>query len=484
MIFNSITFLIFFIIVFLIYWILLKNNTKLQNIFLLLVSYFFYGYANWKMLPLLAISTFIFYEIGIFIRNAKSEKISKAWTYLGVIIGITILLYFKYLNFFIESFIQLFNTIGFQINIHTFNIIMPLGISFFTFRLISYVIDIYHDKIEPNRDFVTFATYISFFPCLLSGPIDRPKFIQQLEKDRTFDYNKAVDGCRQILWGLFKKVVVADNCAVYVDQIWNNYHDYTGSTLLLSAIIYVFQMYADFSGYSDMAIGVGKLLGFKIADNFKTPLFALNIKDFWQRWHISLTNWLTDYVFMPLNLSFRNLGTLGIVLAIIVNFVLCGLWHGANWTFVVWGLYHGLLYVPLILTGEFYKKAKLKTYNKIDIPIFKDFCRMALTFMLVAFGLIIFRANTLADACAYIGEVLSADLISVPWLINRNYYIPQVIFISIMLVIEWKLRKQSHQFDIYAVIKNKWINRIIYFILIVLIFWVGGKAETYIYFQF
>ncbi|KAA6306840.1 Peptidoglycan O-acetyltransferase, partial [termite gut metagenome] len=230
-------------------------------------------------------------------------------------------------------------------NWSTFNIIMPLGISFFTFKLISYVIEVHRQHIEPTTDVVTFATYVAFFPTIMSGPIDRPNsFIPQLQSKRIFNYDLAVDGCRQILWGMFKKMVVADNCATAVNKIWTEYQGESGGQLLLVAVLFAFQLYADFSGYSDMAIGVGKLLGFKITKNFNYPFFKTNIAEFWRGWHISLTSWLTDYVFMPLNIKFRSIGKWGTIVAIIITFVLVGLWHGANWTFAVFGLYHGLLY--------------------------------------------------------------------------------------------------------------------------------------------
>lgn len=482
MVFNSIPFLLFFVVVFAVYWFPLKNSTRGQNIFLLLASYFFYGFANWRMLPLLIVATLIFFYLGKAIAQARSEKQSYWLTFLGVSSGVGALLYFKYFNFFIESFASLFAMCGLHANLYTFNIIMPLGISFYTFRILSYVIDIRRGKCEPTDDFVLFATYVAFFPCILSGPIDRPAFINQLKAPRAFDYHTAVDGSRQILWGLFKKVVVADNCAVFVDAIWNNIPSQRGSTLALSAVLYSFQMYADFSGYSDMAIGVGKLVGFRIAKNFNYPFFALNMADYWRRWHMSLTSWLTDYVFTPLNIRFRDWGKLGLILAIIINMVLVGLWHGANWTFAVFGLYHGLLFIPLILSGAFMKKAKLKT-NKVGLPVPLDFGRMLLTFVLVTIGLIVFRAESIGQAWTYLCGMCNNSIFSVPWLDKKIYYIPQFVFISVMMIAEWVQRKKEFALDLEA-IDNKWLRYGIYAILLVMMIWVGGEAETYIYFQF
>ncbi|GHV69695.1 hypothetical protein FACS1894199_18770 [Bacteroidia bacterium] len=314
MIFNSIEFVIFFVILFALYYFAFKGKTKAQNILLLVASYVFYAWADWRILPLLIISTLVFYGLGIAIFNAKSSKRKSLLSTIGVVFGIAVLGYFKYTNFFISSFKDLFDSIGLQTNLHSFKIIFPIGISFYTFRLLSYVIDINRGKYEPTRDIVAFSTYVAFFPCILSGPIDRPNMlIPQLQNKRTFDHSLAVDGMRQILWGLFKKIVIADNCAIIADEIFTNYGDYSGSTLAVGAIFYSFQMYADFSGYTDMAIGVGKLLGFRLTKNFNYPLFAQNIADFWRRWHISLTSWLTDYVFMPLNVRWRDWGKWGMI---------------------------------------------------------------------------------------------------------------------------------------------------------------------------
>ncbi len=481
MIFNSLTFLLFFIAVFLIYWFPLKNTTRGQNIFLLLASYFFYGYADWKMLPLLIVATLIFYYLGKAIAGAKSEKQGYWLTFAGVALGVGTLLYFKYFNFFIESFASLFNAVGLHANLHTFNIIMPLGISFFTFRLLSYIIDIYRGKGQPTDDIIAFGTYVAFFPCILSGPIDRPQFIKQLQAKRDFNYNQAVDGCRQILWGLFKKIVIADNCAVYVDQVWGDISHQSGSTLVLAAILYSFQMYADFSGYSDMAIGVGKLIGFKIAKNFNYPFFALNVADFWRRWHMSLTSWLTDYVFMPLNIKFRDWGNWGMILAIIINMVVVGMWHGANWTFAVFGLYHGLLFVPLILSGAFFKKAKIQT-NKLGLPVLKDFGRIMLTFTLVTIGLMIFRAEKVPQVWEYICGICDRSLFSKPYLYSITWLLPLLLWLPMMICVEWRNRNKGHGFDI-ANLEYKW-QLTIYVLLTIVVFAFGATSEKFIYFQF
>ena len=489
MIFNSLTFLLFFVAVFLIYWFPLKNTTRGQNIFLLLASYFFYGYANWKMLPLLIVVTLIFYYLGKSIAGAKSEKQGYWLTFAGVALGVGALLYFKYFNFFIESFASLFNAVGLHANLHTFNIIMPLGISFFTFRLLSYIIDIYRGKGKPTDDIIAFGTYVAFFPCILSGPIDRPAFIKQLQAKREFSYDQAVDGCRQILWGMFKKIVVADNCAIYVDQVWGDIAHQSGSTLVLAAILYSFQMYADFSGYSDMAIGVGKLIGFKIAKNFNYPFFALNVADFWRRWHMSLTSWLTDYVFMPLNIKFRDWGNWGMILAIIINMVVVGMWHGANWTFAVFGLYHGLLFVPLILSGAFFKKAKLET-NKLGLPVLKDFGRIVLTFMLVTIGLMIFRADNVPHVWEYVKGMMQFGSLRASYrffMPNEYLVYPMNMYIIFMIIVEWIQRDKQHGLVVSqnsSIVWLKWLRIVFYYALIFMILASIGGEKSFIYFQF
>ena len=371
------------------------------------------------MTPLLLAATAISCFLGIAIQKS-TEKKALIFNSLGVFLGVGLLLYFKYLNFFIESFSDLFNTIGLKVNSTTFNIILPLGISFFTFRLISYVIEVRRGKIEATTDFVGFATYVAFFPTILSGPIDTPnRFIPQLQSKRSFDYNLVLDGCRQILWGLFQKVVIADNLAELINDVWTDMPNQSGSTLLIMAILYSFQLYTDFSGYSHMAIGVGKILGFRITKNFNTPYFSRNVAEFWRNWHISLTSWLTDYIFIPLNIKFRNLGNLSAIIAIVINMVLVGLWHGANWTFVVFGLYHGLLFIPLILTKAVFKKKKLKV-NRFGSPSISDSFRIIGTFLLWTLSLIVFRAESISHAFTYISEIFSSSLFEIPMFSGRS----------------------------------------------------------------
>jgi D-alanyl-lipoteichoic acid acyltransferase DltB (MBOAT superfamily) len=467
----------------LLYYFPLKENIKAQNWLLLLSSYFFYGYADWRMVPLLVVATIIIFFLGIAVHKASNSKNATLFTSLGVIIGVGLLVYFKYLNFFIDSFSSLLNTIGLKSNIGTFNIIMPLGISFFTFKLISYVVEIHRGKIEPTTDFIVFSTYIAFFPTILSGPIDQPNtFIPQLQKKRSFDYDLVVDGCRQILWGLFQKVVIADNLARIINPVWSDVPNQRGSILFITAILYSFQLYTDFSGYSHMAIGVGKILGFRITKNFNYPYFSRNISEFWRNWHMSLTSWVTDYVFMPLNIKFRHLGTSGIILAIVINMVVVGIWHGPNWTFLLFGFYNGLLFIPLILSGSFFKKKKLKT-NKYGLPSSGDYLKMVGTFILVTIGFIIFRSKDINQAYIFFLGIFDSSIFSIPF--GFGMAITPLFFSILLFIAEWYSREIEFPL---SRLEFKWkspIRYTLYYAIIITIFWFWGNQEQqFIYVQF
>ena len=481
--FNTLSFLIFFVIVFSVYWYAFKGKTKAQNVFLLLASWFFYGFASLKMLPLLVGATTVFYGLGLWIKKCNSEKAEVAVSTFGVILGIGLLVGFKYLNFFIESFSTFFNALGLNTNWPTFRIILPLGLSFITFKLISYILEIKRGRIEPETDFIAFATYISFFPCLLSGPIDRPQFLSQLHSERVFDYDTAAEGIRQFLWGLAKKVIIADRCSYVIAPVWENIGGVSGSSLLMAALLYTFQMYTDFSGYSDMAIGIGKLLGFRITRNFNYPFFATNVAEYWRRWHMSLTSWLTDYVFMPLNIRFRDWGKVGIILAIIINMVLVGLWHGANWTFGAFGLYHGLLFIPLILSGAFTKKHKLKP-GWMGLPKLGDLAGMILTFMLVTVGLIIFKANTISQAIQYLTGMAHWETLRGLYLFFINHdFMTKTSLILVLMILEW--RNRSVEFPLVSLKDRHWIVRYgVYIILICLLVLLWDRNLTFLYIEF
>lgn len=466
MLFNSIEFAIFLPIVFAIYW-LLNKHLRWQNLFVVVASYVFYGWWDWRFLILIAFTSFCSWGSGLLISQSPKPKF---WLTLNIVINLLILGVFKYFNFFVGSFCDLFGLT----NSIAIKVILPVGISFYTFQALSYSIDVYRKRIEPTRDIVAFFAYVSFFPQLVAGPIERAtNLLPQFERQRTFNYEEAVDGMRRILWGLFKKIVVADNCATYVDQVWNNYTNECGSTLALAAILFAFQIYGDFSGYSDIAIGSAKLFGIQLKDNFLTPYFSRNVAEFWKRWHISLNTWFVDYVYIPLGGSRE--GRWKTIRNTFVIFLLSGLWHGANWTYVIWGLYHALLFVPLILIG------RTKAYS--GTATWKQIPQILLTFALVVLGWIIFRAPSIADAWGYICGMFDASILSIPHLINRDFYIPTFACLTLLVCTEWKNRYHRHGLDIIH-IKSHIIKFTIYLSILLLVFWLGGKAETFIYFQF
>lgn len=483
MVVNSISFLLFFVVVFIVYYLpVCRNNPRYQNTWLLLVSYFFYGYTDWRMVPLLLGAILVFYFLGLWLRREMDQKHTRnasRITSFSVVLGIAILFYFKYLNFFADSFANILQAVGFQVSWTTLNILLPIGVSFFTFKLISYIIEIHREHIEPCS-LLDFATYISFFPTILSGPIDRPnQFLPQLQHVHILDYSFAADGCRQILWGMFTKMCIADNLATITDQAWLSYDAASSLTLLVAALLYPIQLYADFDGYSNMAIGVGKILGFDITRNFNHPFLARNMAEFWRRWHMSLTSWITDYVFMPLNIAFREMGNWGISLAAIINLLVIGFWHGANWTYGAFGLYHGLLFVPLVFSGAFGKKKKLKT-STYGLPLRKDFLKMLGTYGLVTIGLTVFRAPSIGEAFSYFWALFTNGTGSC--YIDSYGYL-YCLFAIFLLMLEWIQRDK--EFGNPATLMHSRICRwTLYLFLILLIITFTGKSQAFIYFQF
>lgn len=438
---NSITFLFFFLICFIIYWFLPKRSTY-KNIFLLVANSVFYCFFDWQLLLLLLGSGTVIYYLGKLIHiNEDSDSKRTLYFWLGLLFSLGQLIYFKYTNFFIDSFVDFSSILGIKVNFSTIKILVPLGVSYYTFKQVSYLIDINQETYDPSSDTLyTYLTYITFFPTLLCGPIDRPNaFLPQLRENRSFDYNQIVRGFQQIVWGLFKKMVIADNLGNYIDTIWTHYTEQHASTLVIVAILYVFQLYTDFSGYSDMAIGVGRMLGLKVADNFNFPLFSLNIADFWRRWHISLTSWVTDYVFTPLSFVWRKKGKIGLIVAIILDFLIVGFWHGANWQYLVYGLFHGLLFVPLIFMPNGMKHREIKTY-RFGMPHLVDILRILFTFAIVAISFIIFRAPNLMDAYHYFISMFSSTLFETPIFMDKHLGDQTLFFIAVLLIVEiyWK----------------------------------------------
>ncbi len=408
MLFNSITFALFLPIVFLLYWFVFQRNLKVQNFFVVVASYVFYGWWDWRFLLLIAFTSFCSWSSGLLMQYAdnqdklRSFNLSRRFLSVSnIILNLSILGIFKYYNFFVESFVSAFDSVGLHLQPHTLKIILPVGISFYTFQALSYSVDVYRRKIEPTRDIVAFFAFVAFFPQLVAGPIERAtNLLPQFYKNRTFDYEKAIDSMRQILWGLFKKIVIADNCAIYVNHIFENYHDVSGSTLLLGAVFFAFQIYGDFSGYSDIAIGTARLFGFNLMRNFAFPYFSRDIAEFWRRWHISLTTWFRDYLYIPLG------GSRGTKWQVVRNtfiiFLVSGFWHGANWTFIAWGAFHAILFLPLILLNQNRKYTNTVAESRL-LPNIKEIFQMGLTFLLVVLGWVFFRAENLHDACVYLG---------------------------------------------------------------------------------
>lgn len=485
MIFNSIVFITFLPIVFLLYWLVFdklisqsKHQLSLQNAFVIIASYVFYGWWDWRFLLLIAFTSFCSWGSGILIKKSSSKKAAKAWMWLNIILNLGILSIFKYYNFFVTEFAHLFNI---STNGLLLNVILPVGISFYTFQALSYSIDVYRDKLEPTKDVLAFFAFISFFPQLVAGPIERATtLLPQFQVKRLFDYSNAVDGMRQILWGLFKKIVVADNCAIYVNQVFSTYMEQSGSTLLLAAILFAFQIYGDFSGYSDIAIGTAKLFGIKLMRNFNVPYFSRNIAEFWRRWHISLTTWFRDYIYIPMGGS--RVSKILIVRNTFIIFLLSGFWHGANWTYIIWGAYHALLFLPLILTGNNRKYTNQIAENHV-LPTFKEAIQMLLTFFLTVIGWIIFRAETIGKAWDYCSRLADKSLFSIPWLMNRDIYLVIFVSVVVMILVEWINRNSQHGLVLSRRVPL-WGRYSIYVILAIVIIRFSGTPSAFIYFAF
>ena len=410
MVVNSLAFLAFFLPVLAVYY-LLGRWQRWQNLFLLACSYWFYAQIDLLMAGLLAAMTAVFWLLGGAIGRAVGRERMRlaAWLVnVGVALGVGALFVFKYLDFFASSLVAAASAVGLHLSWTAMQLLVPVGLSFFSFKLMSYVLDIYHGKMEAERGIVDFACYIAFFPTILSGPIDRPKpFIRQLRRSRRFDADQLMAGFRRVLWGMFMKMCVADRLDLYVSAVLDNYGHHSSWSVLLACLLYPVQMYADFGGYSEMAIGVAQMMGLKVAENFRRPFFATNVAEYWRRWHMSLTSWLTDYVFMPCNVRLRDWGQWGTCLAILLNMLFVGLWHGANWTFFVFGLYHGLLFVPLMLSGQFFRKQKVGT-GRSGLPTLPFVGKMVLTYLLVAVGQLVFRSPSMGQAVDIAWQAVTA----------------------------------------------------------------------------
>ena len=478
MLFNSLNFAIFLPIVFFLYWFATKNKFKLQNILLLVSSYFFYACWDWRFLFLLIFSTLLDYFTGLKMSNAENHNLRRFWFWTSISINLGFLGVFKYYNFFVGSFASALENIGLNINPWTLKIILPVGISFYTFHGLSYVIDIYKNRIKAEKNFIDYSVFVSFFPLLVAGPIERAThLLPQIQKKRVFNYSKAVDGLKQILWGLFKKIVIADQCAEFANQIFNNSADYSGSTLVLGALFFTFQIYGDFSGYSDIALGTARLFGIELLRNFSFPYFSRDIAEFWRRWHISLSTWFRDYLYIPLGGS--KGGTWMKVRNTFVIFILSGFWHGANWTFIIWGLLNAIYIMPSIILSTNRTNLEIVAKGKY-LPSLTDLFSIGITFGLTVFAWIFFRAENLSHATQYISQIFSSSLFTVPTVRPKIL----IILIIIFVIVEWIGRESQHTLEKFGFKFPKTINWCIYYLIILTIFYFAGSEQQFIYFQF
>jgi len=471
--FNSIEFLLFLPIVFLLYWFVFNKNLKSQNLLILVSSYVFYGWWDYRFLSLIFLSTIVDYIIGLNIPKQDSKKIQKLLLWCSVLFNLSVLGFFKYYNFFVDSWLDLFNSVGYEIkSVWTLNIILPVGISFYTFQTMSYTIDIYRKKLEPTKDFISFASFVSFFPQLVAGPIERAtNLLPQILQKREFKYEQGVQGLRLIMWGMFKKVVIADSLAPMVDNIFSNYEDFGGGILWLGAIYFAFQIYCDFSGYSDIAIGTSKLFGFELMSNFKFPYFSRNIGEFWRRWHISLSTWFRDYLYIPLGGSQE--GKWRSIRNIFIIFLVSGFWHGANWTFIFWGLFHSILFLPSFIFNTNRKYTTSIIAENALLPSPKEFVQVGVTFILVTIGWVFFRSETIGDSFNYLSKMFLE--FGIPQSYRRG-----ILFVICLTFLDFIIKgderinfKKSHSLELFVSI-----------ILVLVILFFYNQSSSFIYFQF
>ncbi len=470
MIFTSFTFFLFFFTFFLLYWLFAKKDFFTQNVLLLLASYVFYSWVDWHFLIYLIVVSLLNYYLAIFIEKSRNIIIKRLLFFIGLFQGLGGLFFYKYFNFFTIPFQDIVK------NFNTLNIIAPLGISFYTFRTLSYIIDVNNGKILASRNILSFLNYVAFFPCIISGPIDKANnFLPQLEKKREFNYNNAIDGLTQILWGIFKKIVIADNCSIITSEIFESYNTISSSNLLVGAFLYTIQIYCDFSGYSDIAIGLSKLIGFNIPKNFDNPFFSKSISEFWRKWHMSLTSWLTEYVYIPLTIKFRNFGKFGLVFAIIINFVLCGIWHGAKNTYLLFGFIHGIYFIPIILKSRKNLLTNTRYFNKLFA-----ISKICITFVLVMISLIIFRSESVTESLHYFRKIFTLSFFTIP-------YIPKIIIIFIIFLFTIEYYNRFNDFGLQF--RNTKFTRtykvILYSILIfTIILYYPESQSPFIYLKF
>ena len=475
MLFNSVEFLLFLPIVFVLYWFVFDKKLKHQNLLILVSSYVFYGWWDYRFLSLILLSTIVDYFIGLGISNQASIKNKRILLWCSVLFNLGILGFFKYYNFFIDSWIDLFSSVGYDIkSVWTLNIILPVGISFYTFQTMSYTIDIYKGKLKPTKDFISFASFVSFFPQLVAGPIERASnLLPQILKKRVFKYEQGVQGLRLILWGMFKKVVIADSLAPLVNNIYGNYQEFGGGALWLGAIYFAFQIYCDFSGYSDIAIGISKLFGFELMSNFKVPYFSRNIGEFWRRWHISLSTWFRDYLYIPLGGSKE--GKWKSLRNVFIIFLVSGFWHGANWTFIVWGLFHSILFIPSFVFKNNRKYVSSVIAENSFMPSLKELFQVLITFLLVTIGWVFFRSETIGDSFNYLNFMFTSfNINSIP--------VKGLFYIIILLFFDFVFKNDSRNIFENLSTRQKHLTTMLFFIMICV--HLSNNKPDFIYFQF
>ncbi|WP_317047300.1 MBOAT family O-acyltransferase [Hanstruepera neustonica] len=447
----------------------------MQNLLIVLASYVFYGWWDWRFLALILFSTLVDFFVAQELQKTAIKRHQKGLLAISLLCNLGLLGFFKYYNFFISSWIDAWDLVGVRMDLQTLQIILPVGISFYTFQTLSYTIDVYRQKLEPTHDFIQFSAFVSFFPQLVAGPIERASnLLPQFKKPRIFNSDFAVSGFYLIIWGLFKKVVVADNCAFFVNQIFDGTHSYSSLELFFGAVLFGFQIYGDFSGYSDIAIGVARLFGFRLMVNFSFPYFSRDISEFWRRWHISLSTWFRDYVYIPLGgshgsrwLQIRN---------VFIVFLVSGFWHGANWTFIVWGGIHALLFLPLLLAKVNRAYVGETVISLVQVP------RILLTFILVSFAWIYFRADTLAIAHTFILKIFSFKDVTLTlfYATSKSQLFSFIICMSIFIMLF---------FEFLAIQKNRKEVQLttysaIFISLLIMLMGVFKNPSDFIYFQF
>ncbi len=482
MLFNSIDFAIFLPIVFVLYWFVAKKDLRYQNILIVLASYFFYGMWDYRFLALIIFSTLVDYTLGRQMAKTDGKDTRKILLWTSILVNLGFLGFFKYYNFFLDNFVDLFTFFGQPISVRSLNIVLPVGISFYTFQTLSYTIDVYRKNLEPTKDFIAFAAFVSFFPQLVAGPIERAtNLLPQFKSERVFEYTKAVDGLRQILWGLFKKMVIADNAAKFANIIFDNSEGYSGSTLLLGGVFFAFQIYGDFSGYSDIAIGTSRLFGFDLMKNFAFPYFSRDISEFWRRWHISLSTWFRDYLYIPLGGS-RG-GTWMKVRNTFIIFLVSGFWHGANWTFIVWGALNAIYFLPLLLLNKNRNNLGTVAEGK-HWPNLHEFFMMLSTFTITVLAWIFFRADSVSHAFGIVSEIFSRSLFNPPSFEDFNKGLFTLFLVAIFILIEWRGRNNEYAIEKLLLYRNKRLRWTFYLLLAMMILVFQGEQQEFIYFQF